>query len=199
MDLTYDRDLVFSTWHRLRLHCRPLRTWPQPCRIPNTSPPCHMSRLPQYMLLSKLGGPPRQSTAHESLGANLWGHCFQSHTTLWWHSLKMLSRMISHFCTAQALQYGFESHGKFCVSVSAHFWLVFQLFPNSSAPIASDECLVMKSSLRSPLLFPQRPHTLPYRDQKGKLTSKLYQGNRYIKRWVQRGRLLISELHYIRI
>lgn len=69
MDLTYDRDLVFSMWHRLQLHCMPLHTWPQLCRIPNTSPPCHMSRLLQYMLLGKLRGPPRQSITHEFLGA----------------------------------------------------------------------------------------------------------------------------------
>ena len=100
-------------------------------------------------------------------------HCSQSPTTLLWQSLKVLSRMISHFRAAQALQYGFESHGKVWATVSEHSWLVFQLFPNSSAPAATDEYLVVKSSLRSPLLFPQRPHTLPYIDQKGNFKSEL--------------------------
>lgn len=46
--------------------------------------------------------------------------------------------------------------------MSEHSWLVFQLLPNSRAPAATDEYLVVKSSLRSPLLLPQRPHTLPF-------------------------------------
>lgn len=69
MDFTYDRDLVFSMWHRLQLHCTPLRTLPRPCRIPGTSPPCHRHKLPQYMHHSTHWGPPKESTAHESLRA----------------------------------------------------------------------------------------------------------------------------------
>lgn len=88
-------------------------------------------------------------------------HHSRSQATLLWQSRKVLSRMISHFRTAQALQYGFESHGKLWVTVSEHSWLVFQLLPNSSSPTATDEYRVVKSSFRSPLLFPQRPHTLP--------------------------------------
>lgn len=84
----------------------------------------------------------------------------QSSTTLLWQSLKVSSLRISHLFSAQALQYGFESHGKLWVTVSEHSWDVFQLLANSSAPAATEECLVVKSSLRSPLLFPQRPHTL---------------------------------------
>lgn len=69
MDVTYDRGLVFSTWHRLQLRCRPLRTSPPPCRIPGTSPPCHRRRPPQYTRHSTHWGPPGDSTAHQSLRA----------------------------------------------------------------------------------------------------------------------------------
>lgn len=71
MGPTYDRDLVFSMWHRLQPHCRPLRTSPRLCRIPGTSPPCHTHRLLQYTRRSTHWGPPRQSTAHESPRARL--------------------------------------------------------------------------------------------------------------------------------
>lgn len=146
--------------HRLRLHCMPLRTLPQQYRSQGTSPPCHTRRLLRYRHCSKPLGPPRQSTTHECLERTHASHGAQSRTTLLWQSLKVSSLMISHFFSAQALQYGFESHGKLCVTVSEHSWLVFQLFPNSRAVEATKECLVVKSSLRSPLLFPQRPHTL---------------------------------------
>lgn len=69
MNFTYDRDLVFSMWHRLQLHCMPLRTLPQPCRIPGTSPPCHRHKLLQYTHHSTHWGPPKESTIHESLRA----------------------------------------------------------------------------------------------------------------------------------
>ena len=69
MDFTYDRDLVFSMWHRLQLRCTPLRTLLPPCRTPGTSPPCHRHRLPQYTRHSTHWGPPGGSAAHESLRA----------------------------------------------------------------------------------------------------------------------------------
>lgn len=120
------------------------------------------------MHCSKPSGPPRQSTTHECLGRTRASYGAQSSATLLWQSLKVPSLMISHFFSAQALQYGFESHGKLWVTVSEHSWLVFQLFPNSRAVEATRECLVVKSSLRSPLLFPQRPHTLFCVDVRGK-------------------------------
>jgi hypothetical protein len=61
----------------------------------------NLGRAQHMSLWEKSPRPPAQAGSSEQSGA-----------TLLWQSLKVLSLRISHFLTAQALQYGFESHGK---------------------------------------------------------------------------------------
>lgn len=58
MGSTYDRGRAFSTPHRRQPRCTPPHTWPQPCRIPGTCPPCRRRRLPRCTRRSKCWGPP---------------------------------------------------------------------------------------------------------------------------------------------
>lgn len=58
MGSTYDRGRAFSTRRRPQPRCTPPHTWPQPCRIPGTCPPCRMRRLLRCTHHSKCWGPP---------------------------------------------------------------------------------------------------------------------------------------------
>lgn len=58
MGSTYDRGQAFSTRHRPPPRCTPPHTWPQPCRIPGTCPPCRTRRLLRRTHHSKCWGPP---------------------------------------------------------------------------------------------------------------------------------------------